>query len=107
MVDLKRGFLVSQNRFKLKDLVSLPLQFFGNLEIDLSAIISQFLIQHILTMSKYGHSELNIRRCVLNADDILLYRPIYVILCVAEKNDRFFQLSFPINVENCALSSVC
>ena len=43
------------------------------------------IIQHIVTMSTYGHSALNIRRArVLN-----VYPAIYVILWVAEKNGSF------------------
>ena len=56
-----------------------------------------FTIQHIVTMFKYGHSALNIRRAY--STDIL--RSVYAILCVAEKNG-----SFSIKVENCALSSM-
>ena len=38
---------------------------------------------------------------------IHVYPAIYVILCVAEKNGIFPAFFFPINVENCALSSMC
>ena len=62
------------------------------------------IIQHIVTMSKYGHSALNIRRTY----STLIYPAIYVILCVAEKNSSFSSFFFfSINVENCALSSMC
>ena len=43
-----------------------------------------FTIQHIVKMSKYGHSALNICRAYST------YILRYVILCVAEKNGSFF-----------------
>ena len=61
-----------------------------------------FSIQHIVTMSKYGHSALNIRR------EAQRYPAIYVILCVAEKivvfpaffSNKRRKLFFVINVLN-------
>ena len=41
----------------------------------------EIIIQHIMTMSKYGHSALNIRRVHSQVS------AIYVISCVADKND--------------------
>ena len=46
--------------------------------------ICYFIIQHIVTMSKYGHSALNIRRVYSS-----LYPAIDVLLCVTAKNGSF------------------
>ena len=43
----------------------------------------RFIIQHIVTLPKYDHGPLNIRRPVNNR-----YPAIYVISCVGEKNDK-------------------
>ena len=48
--------------------------------IRVCSVVSSIIIQHTVTMFKYGHSA----PCVLNR-----YPAIYVILSVAEKNGRF------------------
>ena len=60
------------------------------------------IIQHTVTLPKYGHGALNIPRpcaCVVNR-----YPAIYVISCVGEENDKIkriaIKLCFVINVLN-------
>ena len=59
------------------------------------------IIQHIVTMSKYGHSALNIRRAYS------MYILPYTSFCVSRRKMVVFPAFFPINVEDCALSSMC
>ena len=61
-----------------------------------------FVNHHIVTMSKYGHSALNIRRAY--STDILWY----TYFCASRRKVVVFPaFFFPTNVENCALSSIC
>ena len=63
--------------------------------------ISLIIIQHIVTVSKYGHSALKfVERAQQISCDIRNF------VCRGEKW-WFFQHFFSINVENCALSSMC
>ena len=57
----------------------------------LSVRISSFSNQHIVTMSTYGHSALNIRR----ASQVNRYPAIYVILCVSWRKMVVFPVFFP------------
>ena len=64
-------------------------------------VYTDLLFNTSVTMSEYGHSALNIHRA--HSTDILRSTQF----CVSRRKMVAFPAFFPINVENCALSSIC